>query len=172
MPSPWLEQFVVDLLKVPNDSSKKKAFPRKARVVQILDCNSENKTLVISDKANTVVAMLTDVCFNSLTENYSASELKNSLVKLDKSKYHMSTVLQNSGNRNVSGVSMPLALHVSSITYMGASGSEVYTKSSDGALPGDINRESTVKGAFVRLGKSYPRLVELLRMNQVSLEEV
>jgi hypothetical protein len=90
------------------------------RTVQVIRSIEQMRMLIINDKENSVVVMLTQNCMNDMTENEIAfSDLKNCLIKLE--VYHFSTLMQNIGLRDFStqAVSMPIVIQCDKLTFLG-----------------------------------------------------
>ena len=67
LPTPWLKDLVLGLIapSVPSGkkpSKKYKASSNKNRMIQVIDVDTEMKTLTLNDKRHTIVAMLTADC--------------------------------------------------------------------------------------------------------------
>ena len=177
MSAPWLQQWVLSLLE-PRDAEKEhlnasnKQPVSNSKVVQVIAVNEKAHVLTINDKAHTLMVMLTPECHNALTYDSPLRDLQGSLVKLLPGQYHLSTVFQSSGTRDIksmkastSGVqfSLPLAMQVSALSKLGAVECNVFTLRS-GANPVDINRDESVRKSIQTM--TYPELVLRLALKQ------
>ncbi len=143
MPAPWLFATVSDILTSEEDA----IVPRNhknilaPRVVQVIGFNEKTKSIVINDKELSVNVFLTNACYEDICEQYSLQNLKYSQVKLE--KYHISTVLQCGSQYELQtlhsqGVSFPLTLQCSKLSYLGANDCAIIGE------PKDINKDRRV----------------------------
>ena len=166
LPKPWLRDWGLELLqecgKIEQQSSGKahkkfKASRLKSRMVQVTGVDAEMNLLTINDKSTTVTAMLTKGCVEEILNDYeSLEELRNSVVTLSGGSYHMSTVYQCAGTRDVKkmrggkGFSLPLAIQVSNLSQTGATDLEIFTDDA-GNMPTDLNHTKEVRDALKEL---------------------
>jgi hypothetical protein len=103
----------------------------------------------VNDKENYISVMLTEECIENLKEeNVELSSLKHCIVKLE--KYHISTAIQAAGDRDVSkfshvGVSLPLTIQCSKLTFLGASDCDVIGD------PVDLNKDARVRAVLSQI---------------------
>lgn len=128
MGPPWIKQAVLDLLRPlenPNGATKSTQFLHRQHVVQIVDANEPLRALLVSDKEVVVGVLLTAECFNRLCRDKPFRELKNSLIRLEKGRYHLTGVFSAAGDRdhNLLGkwVTLPMALQCDKCSLYGRS---------------------------------------------------
>ena len=161
MSSQWIRSTILDILRDsettdpaggpnrPSSSSSAHQQTRlklnKSRVVQVTRANDSVRFFDISDKEVTITVMLTGTCYNNflnMHQGATLASLKNSLVKLE--DWHVSTVMQSAGNRDVSKfsnlhISFPLSLQCAAFTWLGAHDCNLIGE------PRDINRDVLVR---------------------------
>jgi hypothetical protein len=119
----WLRSTMIHLISKTPDSSKSDGnFDQITcvRTVQVIRSNEQEGMLVINDKENSVLVMLTQNCMNDMAENeISFSDLKNCLIKLE--VYHFSTFKQSRGLRDFKSqtVTLPIVLQCDKLTFLG-----------------------------------------------------
>ena len=169
MSAPWLSQFSLSMM----SSSTKKPNTNRAKTVQVTSYDDDVRTLTLNDKQNTIVAMLTQDCYDKLTKDVdvaSLSEYQFSCMKLPIASYHLSTVFACSGGRDITKKShlrsRPLALHVSNMTKMGADDSEILKIGN--SAPIDVNKDPTIVAKIKSFGpdETYRNLIKVLGQTQ------
>eukprot|EP00596_Hydrurales_sp_CCMP1899_P000525 CAMPEP_0119034998 /NCGR_PEP_ID=MMETSP1177-20130426/1985_1 /TAXON_ID=2985 /ORGANISM="Ochromonas sp, Strain CCMP1899" /LENGTH=529 /DNA_ID=CAMNT_0006992851 /DNA_START=239 /DNA_END=1824 /DNA_ORIENTATION=+ len=130
-----------------------------ARTVQVIRSIEKMGMLIINDKENSVIVMLTQNCMNDMAENEIAfSDLKNCLIKLE--VYHFSTLMQNRGLRDFStqAVSMPIVIQCDKLTFLGGHDMQIIGE------PCDLNKDPQSVLCFKQL--NYNLLTERLGSRQ------
>ena len=101
------------------------------RIVQVMSCNEEARCMLISDTEYCIHVFFKKDIFESILNDYNIDSLKYSLIKI--SNYHLSTVIQSSGNIDIKKlqqlkVTYPLSIFCSKITFLGASECEIINR--------------------------------------------
>ena len=112
-----------------------------SRIVQVMSCNEEARCMLISDTEYCIHIFFKKDIFESILNDYNIDSLKYSLIKI--SNYHLSTVIQSSGNVDIKKlqqlkVTYPLSIFCSKITYLGASECEIINR------PTSLNLSHTI----------------------------
>ena len=136
-------------------------------MIQVIDVDTEMKTLTLNDKRHTIVAMLTADCYEDILNKYDTLEdIKNSVVTLKERGYHMSTAHQQAGTRDLNkfrasgkSISLPFALQVSNLSLSGAIDTEVFMEK-QGVMPKVLNNDKDVAERLKEY--AYPELTKKL----------
>ena len=163
MPSAWMQKRLLDLLsKKINGLKISSQYIPPPKVVQVLNCNEENRSLLISDKECHITLFLTSNCLDTLKEDdITFSSLRHCIIKLE--RYHFSTVTQSIGHRDEKkfasqGVTFPIALQSDKITFLGADDSDVLGE------PHDLNSMKKVQDILSTM--TYIEMTNKLRIKQ------
>jgi hypothetical protein len=130
---PWILPSILEITHSsdhPPSPSSQFPLTRRPKIVQVVRVCSSEGILIINDKHHTMAVLLSTSCIKSFQDEISSSHdlsldlLQNSVIKMD--VWHYSTVIQCLGKRNFNsltkslGISLPLAIHCSKISSLGA----------------------------------------------------
>lgn len=138
----WMQPKLSTLLGDSIDDSK--SFSKlRPNYVQVLSANDTDRFLIVSDGCNSMTVMLTTACIAKLAtdENYSVSDLRQSVVRLE--KYHFSTCIKNAATRDEEKfagqkITFPVVIQCSHIKYIGCFGIDIL------GSPTDLNSDPEV----------------------------
>lgn len=158
--SPWIMKALNELM---GNSSGVIGFPTK--VGQITGTVDNLRILVLSDSDVFIHVFLTQNCIDQILDELDGDfkRIDKTIVKIE--KFHFSTALQNSGNRNSDllkfyKISHPLALQVSKLTIIGSPDSTTIGE------PVDVNRHPSMTRLWSQGQMEYKALVKKLLQRQ------
>ena len=124
----WIKQLALDLLRPLDHSQGTRTAPflHRQRVVQVVEANEQLRALLVSDKEVVIGVLLTTECFNRLSREKPFRDLKNTLIRLEKSQYHLTGVFSAAGDRDHNllnaWVTLPMAFQCSHCSIYGKPG--------------------------------------------------
>jgi hypothetical protein len=130
--SPWILPSILEITLSSDHPPSSSQFPlaRRPKIVQVVRVYSSAGILIINDQQHTMAVLLSTECIQSFQHDISTADsppsldfLQNSIIKLE--VWHYSTVIQCLGKRHFNsltdlGISLPLALHCSKLSSLGA----------------------------------------------------
>ena len=144
LPKPWIKNMVLALLTPANtDAQDDYLIHADRHAVQVLSCNENLRTLVISDKEHSIGVMLTRECFVTLRSQKPFKELPNCIINLHRGGYHITGVFSSIGDRGLpdlgaAGVTLPLALQCHRCDFYADSSLEVVGDPHDANADRDV----------------------------------